>query len=222
MQIRHKDERQRHPLSDQEWDKIQRASGVPSEARSSIESAIRTYRTLQAMGSAITPAKIRGKLRRLRNQAKELLKSFEDALGHDDVYLALVSVGPNEWHPRSREQRKDLAEHYRTEKAKAELNALIDWLEQSDRALSRRKPGPSADRATNVHLFVEMFGDDLHHYTKKRLTRSAYHCKMMEEIFAIVDLGVGSGTIDTAMRQVCAPRRSRRGLLPGSHYHPTD
>jgi hypothetical protein len=207
---------QRRPLSDRQWDKIRRASGLPSEARSSIELDVRAYSTLYEGGSGVPPAKIRGKLRKLRNQAKELLKSFEEALGHDDVYLALVPVGSNEWHPRNLEQRKRLAEHYRTEKAKAELNDLIDWLEKRERALSRRKPGPSAEQADNVYLFVDLFGNALHHYTNKRLTRSDHHRKMMEEIFAIVDRNVGKGTIDTAMRRVCAARRSRRGLLPGS------
>jgi hypothetical protein len=41
---------------------------------------------------------------------------------------------------------------------------------------------------------------------------------MMEKIFAIVDLEVGSGAIDTAMRQVIAYNRRSAGksLLPGS------
>jgi hypothetical protein len=218
MKAQDKGERQRWQLSGRQWDKIETASGLPSEARNSIESAIRAYLTLQETGSAITPAKIKGKLRRLRNQATELLKSFEDALGHNDVYLALVPVRSNEWHPRSREQRKHLAEHYRTEKVKAELNALVEWLEQRERALSRRKPGPSAENAENVFLFVESIDGTLDYYTNKRLTRSKRHRKMMEEIFSIVDREVGKGTIDTAMRQVCAATGSRRGLLPGSRF----
>jgi hypothetical protein len=217
MNVQDKTGRQRRPLSDRQWDKIERASGLPSRARSSIESAIRAYLALQKASPAITPAKVRETLRRVSTQAKQLLKSFEAALDHDEVYLALVSLGPGEWHPRSREQRKDLAEHYRTEKAKAELNGLIDWLEQSNRALSRRNPGPSADQAENVHLFVELFDIELNHHTNKQLTRSYQHRKMIEEIFSILDREVGKGTIDTAMRRVRAARRSRRGLLPGSH-----
>jgi hypothetical protein len=166
----------------------------------------------------MTPAKIRVKLRRLRNQAKQLLKSFEDVLGHDDLYLALVQVESNEWHPRNREQRKRLAEHHRVENVKAELEDLIDWLEKRDQALSRRKPGPSTEKVDNVYILVALLDNVLHHHTNKRLTRSDQHCKMMEEIFSIVDREVGRGTIDTAMRRVCADRRSRRGLLPGSHF----
>jgi hypothetical protein len=218
MKDQDKGETQRRLLSDRQWDEIERASGLPSKARGSIESAVRAYLTLQEMGSSITLAKISVELRRLRRQAKELLKSLEQALSRDDVYIALLPVHPNEWHPRSREQRKHLAEHDRPEKAKAELDALVDWLEQRYRALSRRKPGPSADHAENVYVFVEMFDNELHHYTDERLTRSKQHRYMMERIFAILDPAVGPGTIDTAMRRVCAARRSRRGLLPGSRF----
>jgi hypothetical protein len=218
MKAQDKGERQR--LSDRQWDKIERASGLPSEARSIIESDIRRYLSMQELNPAVPPAKTREKLQKLRNQANELSKSFEEALRHDDVYFALVPVGSNEWHPRNLEQRKHLAEHYRTEKAKADLNALVDWLEQRERALSRRKPGPSADQADNVYWLVNWIDDVLHHYTNKRLARSDHHRAMMKEIFAIVDREVGMGTIDTAMRRVYAARRSRRGvaetLLPGS------
>jgi len=210
-----KGKRQRWQLSDRQWDKIERASGLPSEARDSIEYDIRTYLRLQELRSA-PPAKIKRKLQRLRNQTEQLLKSFEEALEQDDLYLALVPVGSNKWHPRSREQRKHLAEHYRTEKVKAELNALVEWLEQSERAVSSGKPGPSAEDAENVHLFVELIDGTLDLYTNKRLTRSEQHRKMMEEIFSIVDREVGRGTIETAMRRVCAAKGSRRGLLPGS------
>jgi hypothetical protein len=218
MKAQDKSERQRRPLSDRQWDKIERASGLPSEARSTIDRAIGAYLALQETGSAMTPAKIRTKLRRLRNLAKQLVKGFEGALDHDDLYLALFPVGPTEWHPRSREQRKYLAEYHRAEKVRAELNDLIDWLEQRDRALSRRKPGPSIEQADNVYVFVALVDDELHHHTNKRLTRSDQHRAMVKEIFSIVDREVGPGTIDTAMRRVCADRRSRRGLLPGSRF----
>jgi hypothetical protein len=217
MKAQDKSERQRRPLSDRQWDKIERASGLPSEARSSIESDIRAYLTLQEGGPRVPPAKTRNKLRKLRSQAEELLKSFEEAAGHDDVYLALVPVRSNEWHPRNLGQREHLEEHYRTDKAKADLKALVHWVEQRERALSRRKPGPPAERADNVYLFVDLFDNALRHYTKKRLTRSEQHRKMMEEIFSIVDREVGKGTIDTAIRRVCAATESWRGkALPGS------
>jgi hypothetical protein len=217
MKTPDKAERQGRLLSDLKWKKIERASGLPSEARSSIESVVRTYQTLQETGFALMPAKIKEKLRRLRSQARELLEGFEEVLGHDDVYLALVPVGPNEWHPRNFEQREKLAEHRRTEKVRADLNALIDWLDQSVQALPGRKPGPPADRAEYVYVFVEMFGTEFHYYTNKRLTRSK-HLEMMEEIFRIIDREVGPGTIETAMKRVGAARRSRRGLLPGSRF----
>jgi hypothetical protein len=210
-----KAKRQGRLLSDRNWEKIEKASGLPSEARSSIESVVRVYQTLQETGFGLMPARIKEKLRRLRSQASELLEGFEEALGHDDVYLALVPVGPNEWHPRNLEQREKLAEHHRTEKVRADLNALIDWLDRSVQALPDRKPGPSADRAEHVYVFVEMFDTEFHHYTKKRLTLSK-HLEMMKDIFKIIDLEVGPGTIGTAMKRVSTARRSPRGLLPGS------
>jgi len=220
---RDKGERQRGQLSDKQWDLIEKASGLPSKARKSIELGIRSYLALQKGGSR-PPAKIRGELRKLRNQATELFKSVEQALGKDDVYLALVSVRSGEWHPRNLEQRKHLAEHHRTEKVKADLKALIDWLEQSERQLSRNKPGPSTERAESVYLFVECFENALHHHKAKRLTRSYHHRKMMEEVFAILDRKVGRGTIDTAMRRVIAASKSRSAgkLLPGSHVSLAD
>jgi hypothetical protein len=86
MKSRDKGERQLRPLSDQQWDRITSASGLPPEARDSIEHEIRSYLALQELRS-VPPAKIRDKLRKLRNQARELLKGFEEALSHDDVYL---------------------------------------------------------------------------------------------------------------------------------------
>jgi hypothetical protein len=112
---------------------------------------------------------------------------------------------------------RHLAEHYRTEKVKADLNDLIHWFEQRDRALSRRTPGPSTEQAENVYVLIALLDNALHYHANKKLTRSNKHRKMMEKIFSIVDLEVGRGTIDTAMRQVCADRKARRGLLPGSH-----
>jgi hypothetical protein len=214
MKARDRGEGRHRLLSDQQWDKIQVASGLPPKARDSIELDILSYITLQETRSA-PPAKIRKKLRTLRNQARKLLKGFEEALGHDDVYYALVSVGPREWHPRNPEQRKRLAEHHRTEKVRTDLNALIDWLDLSERKLSRGKPGSSPQ---NVWLFVEWIDNALDYYTNKRLTRSRRHRRMMEQIFAIVDREVGKGTIDTAMRAAIGAGRSRRAgkLLPGS------
>jgi hypothetical protein len=169
--------------------------------------------------------RIRGKLRKLRNQARNLLKSFEEALRHDDVYLALVPRGPWESRLRNPQQRKELADHYRTEKVRADLVALIDWLDQSERKLSRGKSGPSAEDAQNVYLFVDSIDNVLDYYTNKGLTRSKRHRWMMKQIFAIVahkGHKVGRGTIDTAMRQVIDASRSRRAgklLLPGSRHY---
>jgi hypothetical protein len=224
------------PLNDQQWDRIKRASGLPAEARRYIESSIGSYWASQEERPAVPPAKIKEKLRKLRNQARELLKGFEEALGHDDIYFALVPVGPNEWHPRNFEQRKELAEHHRTEKVRADLRELIDWLDQSERALPRRKPGPPAEVAQNMYLFVDSIDNALREYTNERLKRSDSHQKMMEEIFAIVDPEVGKrkkvgkvekltkegmGRIDTAMRQVIdyGKRSDGKLLLPGSRHY---
>src|SRR5262249_20889984 len=162
-------------------------------ARTHIESAVRAYLTLQERGSALTPAKIKEKLQKLRSQAKKLLEGFEEALGHDDIYFALVRVGRNEWHPRNFEQRTKLAEHHRTEKVRADLAALIDWLDQSG-ALPRRNPGPSAEHAENVFLFVESIDGTLDYYTNERHTLSKRHRDMMGKIFRVLDREVGSGT----------------------------
>jgi hypothetical protein len=133
-------------------------------------------------------------------------------------------VGSGEWHLRNLEQRKNLAEHHRTEKVKADLKALIDWLEQSEQKLSRNKPGPSTESAENVYLFVEIFENALHDWKSEALTRSDHHRKMMEEVFAILDPQVGRGTIDTAMRRVIAAVKSRSAgsLLPGSRASSAD
>jgi hypothetical protein len=143
------------------------------------------------------------------------LKSFEEALRHDDVYFALVPRGPWESRPRNPQQRKELADHYRTEKVGADLVALIDWLDQSERKLSRGKPGPSAEDAQNVYLFVDSIDNVLRDFTNKRLTRSYPNHKMMEEVFAIVDPKVGKGTIETAMKQVIDEKLQ----LPGSRHY---
>jgi hypothetical protein len=195
-------------LNDQHWDRIKRASGLPAQARSDIETDIGFYLCRQKRAPAEPPAKLKEKLRKLRSQARELLEGFEEALDHNQIYFALVPVGPEEWYI---EQREKLAEHHRTEKVRAELRALINWLDQGERGLSRRKPGPPAEEAQNVHGLVDSIDNTLRIHAKKRLTRSLHHRKMMEEIFAIVDPKVGKGTIDTAMRQVIAFSREWKG-----------
>jgi hypothetical protein len=186
-------------LNDQHWDRIKRVSGLPEEARNDIELSIGQYLARQKKSPAVPPAKLKEKLRKLGSQARELLEGFEEALGHDAIYFALVPVGPNEWYI---EQREELAEHHRTEKVRAELKALVNWLGQGERGLSRHKPGPPD--AQHVHGFVDSIDSALRIHANKRLTRTEHHRKMMKEIFAIVDPKVGGGTIDTAMRQVIA------------------
>jgi hypothetical protein len=218
MNAEDKGEGQRRTLSDDDWKKIMKASGLPPEARGSIELAIRSYRALADL-VVVPPSEIKEILRRLRDQTSALLKGLEEVLRYDDVL-----VGPGEWHPRSCEQRKGLAEHRRIEKERADLSARLEWLDQKKQALSRHPPGPSPEKAANVWLFVDSIDNALHHYTSKGLTRSKRHRRMMEQIFAIVahkDHKVGRGTIDTAMRQVIDASRSRRAaklLLPGSRH----
>ena len=192
-------------LNDQHWDRIKRVSGLPEEARKDIEFSIGFYLARQKRAPAVPPAKLKEKLRKLRSQASELLEGFEEALVHDDIYFALVPVGPDEGYD---EQREKLAEHHRTEKVRAILKALINWFGQGERGLSRRKPGPPAEDAQNVGWFINSIDTALRMYADKRLTRSEHHRKMMEEIFAIVDPKVGKGTIDTAMREVIAISRA--------------
>src|SRR5438445_8827669 len=110
MKARDKD--QRPLLNNEQWNSIKRISGLPEEARNYIESSIGRYRAWQEEGPKVAPAKIKEKLRKLRNQAGELLKGFEEALGHNDVYFALVPRGPWESRLRNPEQRKELAEHH--------------------------------------------------------------------------------------------------------------
>jgi hypothetical protein len=198
----------RRPLLEKQWDAIERASGLPPEARFTIEVHISAYLCEdEEIRSAIRPARIKGTLRKLRNQAKKLLKSFEEAICPDDVYCALVS--PNVYFSCNPEQRKKLAEHRRIEKVSADLNALIDWLDQSERAVSRRgRSGPSVNKADNVSMFISAIDNALSSYMHRRLTRSDE--QMMKEIFAKVDTDVGPGTINTAIRRVIDARKSRR------------
>jgi hypothetical protein len=205
-------------LNDEEWAKIRRGFCLPPEARTSIELGIRTYRALPELDPVLPPARIRVKLRKLKNQARELLRGFDEALRHDDVYFALVRR-PWESRLHNPEPRKGLADHYRTEKVRADLNALIDWLDQSEGKLSTGKSGPSAEDASNVYLFVDLIDNVLDYYTKKGLTRSKHHRRMMEKIFAIVDPKAKG--IDTAMRQVTdyGKRSDGKLLLPGSRHY---
>ena len=206
-------------LSDQQWDKIKEISCLPPEARGRIESIIRTYVSLQEeRPSPIRPAEIKGKLRKLSNLTKKLLKSLEKAFDDDDVYLALVQMKkdwqPLEWPPHLPEHHRDLTKHNRRiEKTKADLGELIDWFDQSDRRLKRSKPGRSSEYADAIFPFILEVDDTLHHYTKKRLTRSKRHRWLMGELFRITDREVGTGMIDTVMKKVTAITRSRPQAL---------
>jgi hypothetical protein len=175
------------------------------------------------------PSKIKKKMRKLRNQAKELLEDFEEVLGTafflgspEEWYL------PEEWHPRNFEYRvgrtstrsapalsKKLGKapvmmkecEKFAEQVRADLKTLIDWLDQSERAIGHRKPGPRPPQ--RVWLFVGSINNALCDYTGKRLTRSDHHRQMMQEIFAIIDpkVKVRKGRIDTAMKEVIVDAR---------------
>jgi hypothetical protein len=212
-------------LSDEQWEKIEKVTGLPSEARSFFESLVAIY-FMQFVDSTMKPAEIRGKLRGLRNQAEDLLKGFEDALSHRDVLVALGAIshefvmdtlyGVPDSLETARE-RDRLSGYHRTDKVKADLKALIVWLEESERALPRGNPGRPADQVNAVHLFLDWFDHVLYRYTNERLKRSKRHRRMIEEVFAILDRDVGPGTIETAMRRVRAARKSTRKISARSH-----
>jgi hypothetical protein len=215
-------------LSDEKWARIAKDSGLPEKARSYVEYSIARY-WRWGSGLEVMPSKIKKKLRKLRNQAKELLEDFEEVLGTafflgqpEEWYL------PEEWHPRNFEHRVGrtstrsapalskklgkapvMMKEYEkfAEQVRADLKTLIDWLDQSERAIGRRKPGRRPPQ--RVWLFVGSINNALRDYTGKRLTRSDHHREMMKAIFAIIDPKVGKGTIDTAMKEVIIDARKR-------------
>jgi hypothetical protein len=155
-------------LSDQLWDRIARVSGLPEQARSQIEYSIACY--WRWLESEVMPAKTKKqlrkgntktKLRKLGNQAKELLEDFEEVLG-TEYFQLVVLIGPQiEWHPPNFEQRVGgtsrrsagalakkgdsammmIQSEKFAEQVRADLKALIDWLDQSERAIKREKAG---------------------------------------------------------------------------------
>jgi hypothetical protein len=86
MNAEDKGEGQRRTLSDDNWKKIMKDSGLPPEARGSIELAIRSYRALADL-DVVPPSEIKEILRRLRDQTSALLKGLEEVLRYDDVMV---------------------------------------------------------------------------------------------------------------------------------------
>jgi hypothetical protein len=91
-------------LTDDQWTKVVRHSGLPLDARPPIGAAIANYRSWQAIiDRQKTPSEIRVELDSLRKDAKALMKRLTVAMSDADTDFALTYPlpPPEGWPPNT-------------------------------------------------------------------------------------------------------------------------
>jgi hypothetical protein len=190
-------------LTDDEWGRIAKFSGLPVVARKIIERDIGFFHELQAMDSGgAPPALTRKQLQRLRRDVLSLVRRIKMVIANDDAYFALTVRPQQDWHPRSIDERNRLPEHRRLMQALDELVKLADWFAVAAEKIKAGKQGPDT---FNAYLLVERLDRTLENYTGQRIARSTKRDTSVDYVTAvclIADPKIGRGTIDSAMKSV--------------------
>jgi hypothetical protein len=185
-------------LDDEDWNRLVEASGLPSEARPRVETAIADFRAAEQRRrrrEAVRPSDVCDELTKLQRRAAKLSRDLQRLLAPDGPFLALVPTGTSE---------PDCALPM---KAIPTLDSLATWLGQSREGIGGRMPGRSAERAANVSGLTEMFADTIEELLRRQITFSQGDKRMMERLCRTADPGIGRGTIESAMKRLIKRRR---------------
>ena len=151
-------------LTDEQWRSLQALSGLPSEAREEVQSAVDRYCEMKS--SKLPPsAEVRKFCRKISNDARNLASALEEYILHyfegsfddTDDEEPLARIIDFEW------------DSFRVAEVAYELTALADRFSRTARNVERDRPGPS-DRA--LWFFVCSLDKILKEYTRRGVSRS--------------------------------------------------
>ncbi len=196
--------RRKEFLTDKEWDKIVRSSGLPPDARASVDVAIDTFRFLQRIADVKkTPAETRAELCRLSKDAEALATRLFALRNDADAYIALFHPipPPNGWPARTGPVPYEVVD-LRLSTAVFELERLSIWLGLARDRVRRRKTGASRQAAT-AYTLVNRLNHILEQFTGETITRSikSQASEYVKIVCRIADPKMGLGTISEAMKK---------------------
>jgi hypothetical protein len=206
-------------LSDEDWTKVSRYSGLPPDARPRIGMAIAAYRQSQAVIDARkTSAQIRDQLEGLRDDADALMKHLEAAIHNNaDLYVALTFPRrpPKGWPPNTGAVPREVAEQ-RLRSALFELDRLVCWLGLARDRVPRGKPGAKR-QAVPAYFLVNHLNEILERFTGKTITRSTKTTDTVDyvkTVCRIADPKIGDGTIIEAIKKEIKNYKPFGGISP--------
>ncbi len=130
------------PLSDAEWNELRKFSGLPDEARASIDGVIRfLHKAPSLQHPRIAPTRLAGKAITSAKKAFSRLPTILDRLIETRAYRSLVR--PLEFGPDNNVSGIVLSRDELT-RLREEVRALADMLEVAEKRLPKFKPGRHA------------------------------------------------------------------------------
>jgi hypothetical protein len=227
----------RFPLTDDQWRKTAKLSGIPEgadEARHHIEKTIGMFRQFQAGDlSQVPSAKIREELEALADAATDLHDRLSKLAKVRAAYTALTGApslhspyspldrltdfaGPHqsEHLPSSVQSMMGLDGQRRLSQVLDVLLRLPKWLLVAKyRGVEAKRRGP---QAKNIYWLVGNLDGIREHFTGKKITRSYKDDaskKYITYVCRIADPDIGDGTIEKAMKDRIKRRdRIRRSV----------
>jgi hypothetical protein len=187
----------RRPLTQKQWDGIQKASGLPDKARVWVEHALAIYAALCAASEQPAANEVREELSNLGKRADNLIKAIEEISPRAFAALALVpdDIGAGAVAASRRDTFQFLQ---RQLEAVAQLRS---WFDAAVRALPRDSSGARRQAEANRYL-AGLLDAILCRHTGRHISRSYKRTDVdwVRLCFAAVDVDVGTGSVEKAMR----------------------
>jgi hypothetical protein len=202
-----------HEISDAQWDRIRKISGLPPEARSEIGRAIAWYRAGKTAFSR-TPAATKEKLEQARKTAEKLrliLEKFVDASGLVDMPVHLALAGARTGWPGDVASDPLEATPHLLLGFQGHLRRTERWFEDGQKQIARGSSGAKLS-ATLIHGLVSDLDETLKQYAQKTISLS-YKDGSIDYITAVcrlADPDIGGGSIKEAMEKRISDRLSGR------------
>jgi hypothetical protein len=188
-------------LSDDQWDRLARPSGLPLEARYNIDKIIGLYRQ-QVTGAKARHSSVCEKLQVARDAAAEALGRLNEVIS-DSITFAAIATGIDG--QRELSPRKLGAFQRWLKQKRNELNALVKGYDNAIERVHNRKRGPKTGHDSLLTLVALL--NDLHKaYTGKRISRSGNKTntsiEFVRDVCRLADSNLKESTVEEAVKHI--------------------
>jgi hypothetical protein len=184
-------------LKDGEWDQLGQLSGLPPEARASVDMHIALYRYLRATADTANHARVRAQLESARNKLGDAIDALEELEANADVFscLAMGREGQPMIHPVLRDSC-----FRRIGQIIAEMQDGADWCK---RVLGRVPDGRDRGHESLLAL-IQGLNEVYKWFKKKPITRTKDKgpFKFVIEACQIANRDLAVCTIDRAAKEI--------------------